>query len=83
MTAKVTIMLKDGILDPQGRIILQALENLGINKIDEVRMGKMIRLRFGDVSKDEAEKLADKACSKLLANPTIEQYKIEIEEEKE
>lgn len=78
MTAKVTIMLKTGILDPQGKIILQALENLGINKIDEVRMGKIILLHFDDVSKDEAEKLADKACNKLLANPTIEQFQIEI-----
>jgi len=78
MTAKVTIMLKDGILDPQGRIILQALENLGIDKIDEVRMGKMILLHFGDVSEDEAKKLAEKASTKLLANPTIEQFHIEI-----
>lgn len=78
MTAKVTIMLKTGILDPQGRIILQALENLGINKIDEVRMGKMILLHFGNVSEDEAKKLAEKASTKLLANPTIEQFEIEI-----
>lgn len=78
MTAKVTIMLKTGILDPQGKIILQALDNLGINKIDEVRMGKMILLHFGDVSEDEAKKLAEKACTKLLANPTIEQFQIEI-----
>lgn len=78
MTAKVNIMLKNGILDPQGRIILQSLENIGIDKINEVRMGKLILLHFDDVSEDEAEKLAQKACTKLLANPIIEQFHIEI-----
>lgn len=83
MTAKVHIMLKNGILDPQGKTVLHALENLGIDQIEEVRMGKLIQLQLGDISVDEAENIARQACTKLLANPVIEDFRIELVEEKE
>ncbi len=78
MTAKVHIMLKSGILDPEGKTVHHALENLGIDQIEEVRMGKLIQLELGDVSEDEAENIARKACTKLLANPVIEDFRIEL-----
>lgn len=81
ITAKVHITLKNGILDPQGKTVHHALENLGINQIKEVRMGKLIQLRLGDIPKDEAENIATQACTKLLANPVIEDFKIELIEE--
>ena len=83
MTAKVHIMLKKGILDPQGKTVHHALENLGIDQIEEVRMGKLIQLQLGDVPEDEAENIARQACKKLLANPVIEDFRIELVEEKE
>ena len=83
MTAKVHIMLKNGILDPQGKTVHQALQNLGIDQIEEVRMGKLIQLHLGDVPEDEAENIARQACTKLLANPVIEDFRIELVEEKE
>jgi len=78
MTAKVHIMLKKGILDPQGKTVHLALENLGIDQIEEVRMGKLIQLQLGDVPEDEAENIARQACTKLLANPVIEDFRIEL-----
>ena len=78
MTAKIFITLKKGILDPQGRTVHHALENLGLEHIDEVRMGKLIRLKFDDVTKDQAERLTIEACQKLLANPVIEDFSFEL-----
>lgn len=71
-------MLKKGILDPQGKTIHHALENLGIDQIEEVRMGKLIQLQLGDVPEEEAENIARQACTKLLANPVIEDFRIEL-----
>lgn len=81
ITAKIYVTLKNGILDPQGKTVHHALENLGFQKINEVRMGKLIQLKFKDVSKDEAERLTTEACKKLLANPVIEDFQFELLEE--
>lgn len=80
--ARIHVTLKNGILDPQGKTAHQALDNLGLDHIQEVRMGKLIQLKFDGVSKDEAEKIAQQACSKLLANPVIEDFSVEVFEEK-
>ncbi len=82
ITAKITVMLKNGILDPQGKTVHQALENLGFGQIEDVRMGKIIELKFNGISREEAEELTADACKKLLANPVIEDYRIEVMEEK-
>lgn len=77
-SAKIFVTLKDGILDPQGKAVQHALHNLGIAALDEVRIGKLIKLNFGDVSRAEAQRLSQEACQKLLANPVIEDYRIEL-----
>ncbi|MFQ5677675.1 MAG: phosphoribosylformylglycinamidine synthase subunit PurS [bacterium] len=79
--AKIHVTLKNGILDPQGKTVHHALENLGLEHIEEVRMGKLIELKFDGVPKDEAEKIARQACSKLLANPVIEDFTVDMFEE--
>ncbi len=78
MIAEIYITLKSGILDPQGKTVHHALENLGLKNIEEVRMGKLIRLNLGSVSQEKARELGDEACRKLLANPVIEDYEIKI-----
>ncbi|MFQ5707134.1 MAG: phosphoribosylformylglycinamidine synthase subunit PurS [bacterium] len=80
LVAKIHVTLKSGILDPQGKTVHHALENLGFENIDEVRMGKYIQLKFGTVSWQEAELLTAKACEQLLANPVIEDYSFELVE---
>lgn len=76
--ARVHITLKNGILDPRGKTVKRALGNLGVAPIDDVRVGKLIELRFGEVSLAEAKGLTEEACKRLLANPVIEEYEIEI-----
>ena len=71
---------KEGILDPQGQTINHALNSIGINKINSVRMGKYIEMEFNGVSKNEADKITDESCRKLLANPNTETYKYELVE---
>ena len=80
MKAKIYISYKDGILDPQGKTIGHALDSIGIKKINSVRMGKYIEMEFNDISKDEASKITDESCRKLLANPNTETYTFEIVE---
>ena len=82
VTAKITVMLKNGILDSQGKTVHHALENLGFGQIEDVRMGKVIELKFNGISREEAEALTAGACNKLLANPVIEDYRIELVEDK-
>ena len=81
MRAKIYITYKDGILDPQGKTIGHALNSIGIKKINTVRMGKYIEMEFNGISKDEASKITDESCRKLLANPNTETYKFELVDE--
>ena len=81
MKAKIYIRYKDGILDPQGTTVGHALNSMGYKQIDEVSVGKFIEMNFNDVSKEEAERLTDESCRKLLANPNTESYKFEIVED--
>ena len=81
MKAKIYISYKEGILDPQGQTIEHALDSIGIKKINSVRMGKYIEMEFNGLSKDEASKITDESCRKLLANPNTETYKFELVEE--
>ncbi|MFQ5602554.1 MAG: phosphoribosylformylglycinamidine synthase subunit PurS [bacterium] len=78
--ADIFITLKKGILDPQGDTVKQALENLGFEGIQGVRMGKFIQLQFKDVDREEAQRLTDEACQKLLANSVIEDFRFELRE---
>ncbi|MGH7496957.1 MAG: phosphoribosylformylglycinamidine synthase subunit PurS [bacterium] len=78
MKARIHITLKAGILDPQGKTILHALEVLGFANINEARVGKLIELTFEGVSPARARELAEAACQKLLANPVIEDYSLVV-----
>ena len=74
MKARVTVTLKNGVLDPQGKAIHHALEGLGFDGVRDVRAGKLIELDVADGTKDAA---LDEMCRKLLANIVIENYRIE------
>ena len=80
MKAKIYISYKEGILDPQGKIVNHALNAIGIKKIDSVRIGKFIEMEFNGISKDKAAEITDESCRKLLANPNTETYTFEIVE---
>ncbi len=77
--AKVNITLRKSILDPKGKAAHNALQNLGLNNINEVRIGKFIEMDIEADSEKEAHKQADTACAKLLANEVMEDYQISIE----
>ena len=75
MKARVTITLKEGVLDPQGRAVHHALGSLGFDGVADVRIGKVIMLDLADgTGEDEIAKM----CDQLLANTVIENYSIEI-----
>ena len=71
------MLLKD-LLDPQGKAVQAGLKNLGLNGVNDVRIGKHITLQIDANSEQEAKQLADDACKKLLANPVMEFYEIEM-----
>ncbi|MGE4482386.1 phosphoribosylformylglycinamidine synthase subunit PurS [Acidocella sp.] len=78
MKAIVTIMLKDGVLDPQGKAIGHALNNLGFAQVGEVRMGKIIELELAGTDAAQAKSEAEEMARKLLANTVIESFKVEV-----
>lgn len=78
MKARVTIMLKDGVLDPQGEAIKQALTSLEYNNVNSVRQGKVIDLELNDSSEEAAIDSIQEMCEKLLANTVIENYEIKL-----
>lgn len=76
--AVVYVRLKDGVLDPQGVTINRALEDMGYKEIEEIKSGKFFEISFYSSSKKEALKLVTEISDKLLANPVIEDFKVEI-----
>jgi phosphoribosylformylglycinamidine synthase subunit PurS len=78
MKARVTVTLKNGVLDPQGKAIEGALKSLGVEGIAGVRQGKVFDIELGTADKSEAEAALKAACEKLLANTVIENYRVEI-----
>ena len=78
MKAKVTVMLKEGVLDPQGEAVKHALNSLKYNKVESVRQGKVLEIRLDETSRERANKNVQEMCEKLLANTVIESYEIEI-----
>ena len=80
MRARITIMPKEGILDPQGLTVGKALLNLGIKGVREVRIGKFVEIDMPKLTREKAEAVATEACEKLLANPNIEGYTLTIVE---
>ena len=78
MKARVQIMLKDGVLDPQGEAVRHALGTLGFAGVQGVRQGKVIELDLAENDREKAEAAAKAMCEKLLANTVIESYRVEI-----
>jgi phosphoribosylformylglycinamidine synthase len=76
--AKVTVMLKTGVLDPQGKAIGQALHNLGFGNVGEVRAGKVIELELAETDAERARAQAEEMARRLLANTVIESYRVEV-----
>jgi phosphoribosylformylglycinamidine synthase PurS subunit len=78
MKARVFVTLKPSVFDPQGRTITEALHTMGYGAVDEVRQGKFFELELAASGPDEATRLASEVADKLLANPVIESYRVEI-----
>ena len=78
MKARVTVTLKTGVLDPQGKAIEGALKLLGVAGVDGVRQGKVFDIELKGNDKAAAEAALKVACEKLLANTVIENYRIEF-----
>lgn len=75
---QVKVMPLKELLDPQGKAVLSGLGNLGFKNVDNVRIGKNINLEIEASSKEEAKQIAEEAGKKLLANPVMEYFEIEI-----
>ncbi|MDC0398545.1 phosphoribosylformylglycinamidine synthase subunit PurS [Alphaproteobacteria bacterium] len=82
MKAHVHITLKKGVLDPQGKAIENALKTLGFDQVKNVRQGKFIEIELDEKDITKAEKQVAKMSEKLLANTVIENYQIDIQENK-
>ena len=78
MKAKVTVTLKPGLLDAQGKTIKNALESLGFKGVRGVRMGKYLEIELNGARAASAKKNVERMCQKLLANPVVETYHVEI-----
>jgi len=78
MKARVTVTLKNGVLDPQGKAIEGALKSFGLEGVDSVRQGKVFDIELSLTDKAEAEALLKAAAGKLLANTVVENYRVEI-----
>ncbi|MBP9048389.1 MAG: phosphoribosylformylglycinamidine synthase subunit PurS [Tabrizicola sp.] len=78
MKARVTVMLKTGVLDPQGEAVRHALGSLGFQGVSGVRQGKVIELDLAEADRTKAEADVKAMCEKLLANTVIESYRVEL-----
>ncbi|MDD3370340.1 MAG: phosphoribosylformylglycinamidine synthase subunit PurS [Alphaproteobacteria bacterium] len=78
MKIRVDVMLKSGVLDPQGKAIGHALTNLGFEGVQDVRAGKVIEIEVAETDKDKAIENAKKMAEKLLANLVIEDFKVSV-----
>jgi phosphoribosylformylglycinamidine synthase PurS subunit len=77
-TAQIKVMPLKDLLDPQGKAVFGGLQRLGLNQIDDVRVGKQIELKLSAQSKEEAHQLASEAAKQLLANPVMEFFEVTI-----
>ena len=79
--ARVYVTLKPTVNDPQGLTVLGGLRSLGFETVEEVRVGKFLEIRLDETDRDSAQSTAAQMCDRLLANPVIEQYSVEIVEQ--
>lgn len=78
--AKVHVTLKPVVLDPQGQAVQGGLRTLGFDTVQSVRAGKYLEIKLEAPDRQEAERLVNEMCVKLLANPVIEEYRLEVAE---
>ena len=78
MKARVHVFLKPGVLDPQGKAVSNALRTLGFSEVESVRQGKFFDIETGPVPASEAAGRLEEYCRKLLANPIIENFRVEV-----
>ena len=79
--AEVVVTYKSGILDSEGKTIRNALDSLGVQEIKKVETGKYFQLCFdNEMSHDKMKELTEKACEKLLANPVMQKYSVQLKE---
>ena len=81
MKARISITLKSGVLDPQGKAIEAALDHLGFAGVTEARQGKLIELDLTEQDPEKARTQIDEMCRRLLANTVIETYAIELDQD--
>jgi phosphoribosylformylglycinamidine synthase PurS subunit len=79
MKARVFVTLKKSVFDPQGKTIADALHSMGYTGVADVRQGKFFELDINASSPDQAKTLASEVADKVLANPVIESYRVEID----
>ncbi|MBQ0751764.1 MAG: phosphoribosylformylglycinamidine synthase subunit PurS [Roseovarius sp.] len=78
MKARVHVMLKSGVLDPQGEAVRHALGSMGFGGVEAVRQGKVIELDLAETDAAKAKATVTEMCEKLLANTVIESYSVEL-----
>lgn len=78
MNARVYITLKPGLLDAQGKTVKSALEALGFTGVKDVRMGKYVEIQLNGARPAAAKRMVERMCQKLLANPVVETYRIDV-----
>ena len=79
--ATVNVTLRKSILDPKGKAAHHALQNLGLNEIENVRIGKLIKLDIDAEDADRAKQIAEDACNQLLANEVMEDFTVTIDKQ--
>ena len=79
MLAKIHITLKNGVLDPQGKAVHHALQDLGFNEVSGIQMGKYLEVQLNGISREEAETRVKEMCEKLFANTVIESYQFTLD----
>ena len=77
-SVQIKVMPLKELLDPQGKAVMGGLQNLGLNNVNDVRIGKNINLQIEADSSEEAQKIAEEASKKLLANPVMEYFEISV-----
>jgi len=77
--ARIRVTLRKSILDPQGKAVEHALHNLNYGAVAHVRVGKYVELSIDEADETTAMKVATEACEKLIANPVMEDFQIELE----
>ncbi len=78
-TAEVRVTPRPGLLDPEGKAIQHALDSLGYDGIEELRVGRLIQVEMTAESEDEARARAEEMCRKLLANPVTEDFQVQVQ----